>query len=289
MSNPTADRPFLGAFRSPLIATLVAAAALGPGTVGVLAATVEAPQGIDHRPLDRLLEEYVDDRGLVDYAGWRESAEDWQALRDYTAQFAARGPAAEGDEKAASLINAYNALTIQWILEHYPTESILSLDDSWSQARHAVGGRMVSLDEIEHDTLRPLAGYRVHAALVCAALSCPPLWNSAYTSDGLDAELDRAMRRWLAREDLNQYLPEERRVSISAIFQWYAEDFAQAGGVRAVLARYAPAQGQDFLSSADEIEIDHLPYHWGLNDQSGVGASYGKRKAAFDYLKNLFR
>jgi hypothetical protein len=136
------------------------------------AAPVDVPRGINHAPFDSLLGKHVDPAGLVDYAAWRESEEDLQTLRDYAAQFAAVGPAAGGHEKIAGLINAYNALTIKWILDHYPTGSILSLDDSWSQARHQVGGRVVSLDEIEHDTLRPLVGFRVHAVLGSSTPRC---------------------------------------------------------------------------------------------------------------------
>jgi hypothetical protein len=251
------------------------------------AAPVDVPRGINHAPFDSLLGKHVDPAGLVDYAAWRESEEDLQTLRDYAAQFAAVGPAAGGHEKIAGLINAYNALTIKWILDHYPTGSILSLDDSWSQARHQVGGRVVSLDEIEHDTLRPLVGFRVHAVLVCAARSCPPLDSAAYTVQDLDPQLDAAMRRWLAREDLNQWLPERRKVKLSQIFKWYADDFEMAGGVRPVLAHYGPPALEEFL--AGEYEIEYLPYRWGLNDQSELGSSYGRWSAVFDYLKNIFR
>src|SRR5437879_2429003 len=129
--------------------------------VSVSAAQVDVPHGINHETYDRLLKKYVNGRGLVDYAVWKASAEDFQALHDYTGQIAPRGTYAEGNEKAASLINAYNALTIQWILDNYPTKSIKSTNNPWGAKRHNVGGRVVSLDEIEHDTLRPLVGYRI--------------------------------------------------------------------------------------------------------------------------------
>src|SRR5947209_136634 len=58
--------------------------------------------------------------------------------------------AAQGNEKAASLVNAYNAFVLQWILKNYPTESIWQLKDSFSGKRNDVGGRKVALDDIEH-------------------------------------------------------------------------------------------------------------------------------------------
>lgn len=83
--------------------------------VGLSAAMPEAPAGIDHDPLDRLLQEYVDDKGLVDYGGWKENDQDFAALKDYLSQFAPEPEEpATGDDKIASLINAYNAFTIEF-------------------------------------------------------------------------------------------------------------------------------------------------------------------------------
>ena len=162
-------------------------------TVTAHAAPVDVPKGVDHTQYDQLLKKYVSDRGLVDYKAWKASAEDLKALHDYTAKLAGGGPFAAGTEKAASLINTYNALTLQWILENYPTKSIKSTINPWGAKRHTVGGRVVSLDEIEHDTLRPQFGYRVHGTVVCAARSCPPLRNRAFAADKLDEQLGQ---RW---------------------------------------------------------------------------------------------
>ena len=41
---------------------------------------------------------------------------------------------------------------------------------------------MVSLNDIENNVLRPEFGYRTHAVLVCAARSCPPLQQNAYSA-----------------------------------------------------------------------------------------------------------
>ena|ERR1043166_737362 len=244
-----------------LVAVLCAAADAGQ---------VDVPRGVNHEAYDRLLKKYVNDRGLVNYSGWKKSDEDLKALRDYLAQFDKPAPFADGNEKAASLINAYNALTIQWILDNYPTKSIKATSNPWGAKRWRVGGRVVSLDEIEHDTLRPLLGYRVHAGLVCAAKSCPPLRNAAYEPDQprsergkLEAQLDERMMVWLARDDLNRFVPDKDRVELSKIFDWYGKDF---GDLRAVLAKYAP----DWKGKFD---IEFQRYDWELNEQPPVKAS----------------
>jgi Protein of unknown function, DUF547 len=166
---------------------------------------VEVRAGIDHSEFDRLLKKYVNEQGLVNYTGWKQNAADLTALANYVKEFAAKiDTPAGGNEKAASLVNAYNAFTLRWILSGYPTESIWQLKDSFSPKRNEIGGRKVSLDDIEHGTLRPLIGYRAHSVLVCAARSCPPLQQFAYTANRFDEQDDAAYRAWLARERFEQ-------------------------------------------------------------------------------------
>jgi len=229
--------------------------------------TPAIPAGIDHGEYDRLLKKYVDDRGLVDYAAWKANGDDLRALKSYLGQFAAApGEKAEGAALTASLINGYNAFAMELILDHYPTDSIMALAHPFDGRRLDVGGEKVSLNDLEHGGLRPHYGYRAHAALVCVARSCPPLRNEAYRADVLEEQVTETFRSWLAREDLNRYDPEENRVEISMIFQWFAGDFENAGGTREVLARYGPEKYRDFLSG-DDYEIVHLPYDWALNDR----------------------
>jgi hypothetical protein len=245
--------------------------------------------GIDHGEWSHLLAKYVDARGLVDYARWKRTRPDLEALRAYVARIAAPPqPAAAGHDLAASLINAYNAATIGWVLENFPIGSIRSTDDPFSERRHRVGGQAVSLDDIEHGTLRPLVGYRVHSVLVCAARSCPPLRREAYEAARLDEQLDSAMRAWLARGDLNQVRPAEDSVRVSPIFRWFADDFEKAGGVRAVLQRYTPPEIARQLATP-RLEIRYLRYDWGLNDREERGARYGRIRRYWDELRNRFR
>ena len=235
---------------------------------------VQVPKNIDHRAFDELLKKYVDDKGLVNYAAWKKSEADLKALRVYTDKFSGREPFAIGKERVASLINAYNALTIHWILENYPAESIQELKDSFKGKRHMIGGQAASVDDIEHKTLRPLVGYRTHAALVCAARSCPPLSRDAFREDVLDQQLDEAMRRWLARSDLNNFDSQKREAHVSSIFKWFKDDFGgKAEGVLAVLTKYAPPQHQQFLRSPG-VKVNYLDYNWGLNDQGERGRNY---------------
>jgi len=242
--------------------------------------------GIDHSKFDLLLKKYVNEQGLVNYGAWKQSTADLSDLDNYLKQFAAKiDNSAQGNEKAASLVSAYNAFVLRWILSNYPTESIWQLKDSFSAKRNEIGGGKVSLDDIEHGALRPLIGYRAHAVLVCAARSCPPLQRFAYTADKFDEQDDQAYRTWLARDDLNKFLPNEKKAEISSIFKWFKQDFDQAGGIPKILGHYAPQSVREFAAGG-KYDTKYLPYDWGLNDQGPHGRNYSRAQLLFD---NIFK
>ena len=242
---------------------------------------VNVPAGINHGGYDRLLKKYVDQNGLVAYEKWKGNADDRKALTTYLEQFAAGGSSASGSERYASLINAYNALVLNWILQNYPTESIWALKNSFKEKRHKVGGEMVSLNDIENSALRPEFGYRTHAVLVCAARSCPPLQRSAYTGGQLDEQCDHAYRVWLGRTDLNEFLVDKNEANVSSIFKWFKGDFEKAGGVKTILAKYAPSPAKPLLQRPD-CKITYKTYNWGLNDQGPHGRNW--KQTVFDFL-----
>lgn len=127
---------------------------------------VEIPARIDHQPWNELLQKYVNKDGLVDYERWNNHKQGIQKLKEYLEQFEeSPEESAQGNHLIASLINAYNAFTIKLILDNYPTESIRLLDNPFKEKRNKVGGNEISLDQIEHDLLRPLIGLKVQSDL----------------------------------------------------------------------------------------------------------------------------
>lgn len=251
---------------------------------GFFILAVVPSMGFDHSGWDALLKRYVSEESRVDYKRWKQ--DDAAALNAYLKQLAKPWPAnATPAAEKAALINAYNALTIRWILENYPVESIWKTSDPFKAKRHDLNGEKVSLDEIETH-LRKMGDPRIHSALVCAARSCPPLRQEAYDVERLDEQLDDNTRAWLADPHLNEFLPELRTARVSKIFKWYRKDFE--GGddsLRQFLARYAPSGKADFLDEA-KARIEHKDYHWGLNDASSLGANYSS--FLWDRFRNLF-
>lgn len=221
---------------------------------------------------DALLRQHVR-AGLVDYDAFARAPE----MAAYLAQLARTDPSRlTRTEQLAFWINAYNAYTIQQINAHHERRSIkninktgfLSLGGAWKEPMATVGGRQYTLDEIEHQQIRPVFREpRVHFALVCAARGCPPLRSEAYRAFDLDRQLDEQAREFLLRS------PSKNRIDLSShsahlspIFKWYGADFGvdDAAVLRAI-ARFFPAGPAHDLLAAGRVRILWTDYDWSLN------------------------
>jgi len=170
----------------------------------------------------------------------------------------------------ALLINAYNAFTLKLILEHQPIESIMDIPDAerWDAVRWKVDGHVWSLNQIEHEQIRPkFVEPRVHFALVCAAVGCPPLRNEAYDADRIDQQLEDQTeyvhhhRTWL------QFDARRNVAHLTKLYNWYGSDFEQNdGSVLQFAARYSPELKQA-LANGSSPRIEWLPYDWKLNSE----------------------
>jgi hypothetical protein len=230
------------------------------------------PAAADPGGWQRTLDGYVRPAG-VDYA---RVAQD-KPLDAYLVALARTPPPGDRAGAMAYWINAYNALTVDLIADHWPLGSIRELDGGqpWKRRRFEVGGRSVTLDEIEHQILRPLGDPRVHAALNCASRGCPPLRPRAMSAAGLEAELDAAARAWVQGGGA-VYDPASKTLRLSSIFDWFAEDFAvgpaasvpglrpREAALAAWVARYSPP-AQAAALRAGGYRVEFVPYDWTVN------------------------
>ncbi len=228
----------------------------------------------DHAAFDALLKAHVDEDGLVDYAGL---AEDAPRLAEYVDTLGAAPFADLGrDEKLALLINAYNAFTLQLIVEQYPLDSIHEIPsgDRWEAARWMLANRIYSLDEIENSLIRPnFRDDRIHFALVCAALGCPKLRREAYNGEAIESQLEHQAADTHRSERWFRYEETEGLVWLTQVYSWYAEDFEQIhGSALASAARYSP-QLRQALAEGRALRIRWLPYDWSLNEQPPVSVT----------------
>ena len=267
----------------PFALACLLAGLLGAAEVGQLPGAGK----LDHSAWSRLLRQYETPQARVDYRALKTNgARDLQA---YLKQLAAPWPKGlTPDERKAALINAYNALAVNWILRNYPLESIWRTSHPFTEVRHMLDGRLVSLDQIETE-LRSMGDPRIHGAVVCTALSCPPLRREAYLAERLDQQLDDNVRVWLADNSLNRFDPAGRKAELSMIFDWYKGDFQKAGSsLTAFLSRFAPEARAGYLREPG-VQIAYLPYRWGLNDASGIGAGYSQASFLADSVKNKLK
>ncbi len=223
-----------------------------------------------HELWDAVLREHVGD-GRVDYA--RLKAE--PRLVRYLDWLTEVRPDSLGsrEEKLAYWINAYNALTLKLVLAHHPVKSIRDiphpgLKSPWDLPVATIEGRELTLNQIEHEILRPVfKDPRIHYAIVCAAVSCPPLRSEAFVPERLDAQLDEQGRVFLAKQ--NQFDPATRTARLSQIFNWFGGDFGpDAPAVLRAIAVHAPAEIATALRTApDRWKIEYLDYDWSLNER----------------------
>ena len=202
-----------------------------------------------------LLGKYVSSSGQVDYKNLKDHATELHAVTLY---FSAQNPteAWSRNERMAFWINAYNAFTIQLIVDNYPVESITKLDGGkpWDVKRINIGGKSYSLNQIENEILRPqFQDPRIHFAINCAAKSCPPLYNKAFEPKSLNQQLEQRTRAFV-RTGSDKW--SATTVKVSKVFDWYHGDFKN---LNAFLQQYS---GKTVSNSA---KIEYLDYNWDLN------------------------
>jgi len=220
---------------------------------------------IDHGIYATLLEKYVK-QGQVDYRGLKsEKARLDQYLVVLEKTDSKKLPR---NERFAFYINAYNAWTIKLILSGYPgVKSIKDLGSflksPWEKKICRIDEDVVTLDNIEHNILRPrFKDPRVHFAINCAALSCPPLASEPYLGNTLDRQLDDAARAFINNPQRN-YL-KYNTLSVSKIFKWFAEDFNH--DIIGFFLKYVKQDVKKELEAKrDKIKIKYLNYDWSLN------------------------
>ncbi len=218
----------------------------------------------DHGPFDTLLQAHVKGDS-VDYAGLAKKK---PALDAYLAAVGKTDPASLPSKQArlAFWINAYNAHTLAAVLGHWPKiESVSTIQPDFAFFKtkdKLVGGKRYALNDIENNVVRPtFKDPRIHAALNCASISCPPLSNRAFVAATLDKQLDAVMSAFVNDSKRNQITASGAK--LSQIFNWYGKDFEPAGGPQAYMAKYLKGEKKAWIAA--EKTLHFLEYDWRLN------------------------
>jgi len=224
--------------------------------------TAAPARALDADPWDRVLSAHAHGGGF-DYAALKE---DEDAMSDLDA-FLEGVAAMSEDEPLASWLNAYNAIVVRQVVEHYPIDSVRDVPGFFDRSTHPVAGARRTLDHIENRIIRPrFEDARIHVALNCGAVSCPALYPRAFRQGSLDRVLDRLAQRTVASR--RHVRVQDGSVRASQIFDWFSDDFERdAGSVLGWLRRY---DGRDRLEDVpDGADVGVIPYDWSLNQRSG--------------------
>lgn len=229
---------------------------------------------IDHRIWDRVLSRYMsvggDGVARVRYRALRNSGRGdlnsyLTMLQDVPVAKLSRS------EQFAYWVNLYNARTVAVVLEHYPVASIRDIDlgggffsrGPWKKKLVRVGGVSLSLDNIEHDILRPTyRDPRIHYMVNCASIGCPNLPARALTAGNAEKMLNAGARDYINHP--RGVRVQNRRITASKLFDWYAKDFGGKGRLRAHWSDYAEPALQKRIKQASKIA--GFEYDWSLND-----------------------
>jgi hypothetical protein len=209
-----------------------------------------------------LLGKYVTSGG-VKYAAWKNNAADMQAIQqvvDGIAQEKISG--LNKKEQLAFYINAYNAWILHEALGKYPTKSVKDLLFTFfTGQRIKVAGEDMSFNHLEKDIIRPKFNEpRVHFALNCASRSCPPLNPEPFRADKLDPQLEKLAVAFVNSPKGVDYSAGKKTAALSAIFNWYKDDFQAGGGpVAFINKRRNPPLPND-------VKITYQDYDWSLNE-----------------------
>lgn len=221
-----------------------------------------------HQLWNELLKAHVKPNGQVDYKGFIREKPKLESYLKLLSENAPDRSKWSKNEQLAYWINVYNAYTVKLIVDFYPTKSIRDLGprikiplikDVWHYKFFKIAGVDMSLDEVEHSILRKeFEEPRIHFAINCASVSCPPLLNEAFVAANLENQLMRVTTTFVNDPSRNKI--SSQSAQLSSIFSWFKGDFTKKGTLIEFLNRYSK------VKISPNARISFLDYNWNLNE-----------------------
>jgi hypothetical protein len=218
-----------------------------------------------HATFNDVLAKYVDGQGRVDYKGLKADRND---LERYIIALSKTSPHKEPElfpteaDKLAYWINGYNAYVLYAVTERPTMKSVNDdVKNFFYFTEYVYGGENISLYKVENDVVRKeFKEPRIHFALNCASGGCPELPAEAFMPDKLEEQLAREATEFCANE--KKVRINNGSVEVSQIFEWYGDDFKEAGGPVAFCKKWG-------RTDLPDGEVKFIPYDWSLNAQPG--------------------
>jgi uncharacterized protein DUF547 len=279
--------------RDPRRVVVIAALVLSPLVAGTAPrGQAGGPPDTFHRPLDQILDVNVRD-GLVYYRALRS---DRGRLDRYVASLNAPAPNYDGwsrEYKMAFWVNAYNAIVLQTVINHYPihgassrypSNSIRQIPGAFDVAKYHLAGKNVTLDEIEKTVLPPFKEPRLFLALGRGALGSGRLRSEAYAGDRIEKQLDDVQQEFVGEAAMIKVDRGAGEIAVTPIVSWREAEFVQAYDKgssgpyaqrspieRAVIAFITPRLfplEKEFVQK-NEFRMTFQQFDWRLNDLTG--------------------
>lgn len=233
-----------------------------------------------HDDWSAIVEKYVNEEGMVDYVGLKKNR---AGLDRYLERLAKIGPQSRPDlfpsrsDALAYYLNAYNASVFKGVLAGGGEQksvwgNMLAGYKFFVGTKYVIDGKKMSLKHLEDKFVREdFQDPRIHAALICASISCPRLQRWAFTGAKLEEQLDAVITEFATHRLHVRPDAAGKTVYLSKIYDWYKGDFEDYEKTRgeknpsviAYINRYRPADQQ----IPTDYRISVLPYDKGLNRQ----------------------
>jgi hypothetical protein len=199
------------------------------------------------------------------------------------------------EEQMAFWLNAYNALVLRTVVDHYPIQgrateypakSIRQIPGAFERLTHRVAGRTMTLDQIETTALAGFHDPRVYFAIGRGAAGSGRLRSEAFVPARIEEQLADVAVECVNRAQCISIDRENGKVSVSSIFSWREKEFAAAYAdkapaafasrspiERAALAFVQPkllATEKEFVNK-NTFQLTYSKFDWTLNDLTGRG------------------
>lgn len=242
--------------------------------------------GVDHGVWDYLLKAYVEN-GLVDYEGMKRD----YLFKKYLQQLGSADieALATEDERLALYCNAYNAFVINGVITHKIKATVqeISTEDPFAffaLKEHVLANRTLSLNELEHNIIRPtFKEPRIHVGLVCAAKSCPTIRAEAFIGSRIREQLEDQAILFANNPTHVRFNEKENVIYLNAILNWYAKDWDASGGYLPWIKKRVNDSSlarQITLAESKGLTVKFSAYDWALNTQGKSASYYGGKTAA---------
>lgn len=231
--------------------------------------SVEAPPGPPpYEAWSRVLQQFVDEQGRVDFAALARSRTDLDRMVAYVYDIGPNNQPALFPTKQHVLayhINAYNALAMHKVIATGIPETLAGLRKIgfFALGKVQVGGEAISLFDYENKVIRPLGDARIHFALNCMSVGCPKLPRDVFLPQTLALQLDRESRLFFAEARNVSINAAKKTVTLSEILKFFTEDFlASAPTLIAYVNRYRD------IKIPEDYKVEFSDYDWTINRQS---------------------